>query len=346
MIKILFNPEQIELINSCASIIKKHQGGEICLLFPVKTEFLPQIITETNSVILENAIGSDDDDDYYEDFLQEDFDLPPEDSQEKIILVGVYPKNSKEEVELYKFVDEHSDEIILWVDNHKWSPKLLKHLKLGPDKLKINEELTCLEILASNGYFASKEWLGMEKALIQKNWKHNKARRYLQALEVNQAIDWNWFDGQISNAFIFTDAVYELLSRMKLYSISGLSESYLDMKNKTEKAKQRLNDRNPAFQKAKKLGRAVGSLVLRGEVDHYLDIDEVLNHGVEKYPWLCVISVKQDGETFIFAQSKKIPIRDIISLYKDEFFNPKNCFKILNAEVVTHQNKNNKELKD
>lgn len=348
MIKILYDQESLELVYAVASVTAKHQYKHVCLFIPVNTEFLPHLDLRPKLVKAIKTFdrNDDDDDDYFNDGLvPENNYLLGQSDQDKIILLGLHPKNPQDESAIVEFIDKCSDDITLWIDNHAWPKRLLKYINDVTDKLVLDEELSCLEILAILGYHAPRMWIRDEKAIAIENFKNKRARRYLQALAVSRVIDKNASFPKMSDPFIFSFAVHELLTGYADNLITNLADTYMDMKVKTEKAKQRLSDKNPAFSKAKKMGRSVGCLVIRRELENYLDIEEVLKYGQEKYPWLCIIAANVDGKCMYFARSSKLEIHDILSLYKDVPLDFKSTLRVLNAEVVTHGAERKRNLK-
>ena len=97
--------------------------------------------------------------------------------------------------------------------------------------------------------------------------------------------------------------------------------------------KEMFRDDLPEFQKAKEMGRPVGCLILNEVPEHFF-VEEIIAHGVRKYPWLCLIVFDYNGIRMHECVSEKIAITDIINSYCHDIKNQEEFFRLLNEEVI------------
>src|SRR5680860_253649 len=340
MIRIMYNPSDFANVFSVASILLKHEGikNERCVAIPTKTKEL--LLNSPDALPLQEMYNdskyNEEDDEYNDYFIQTNNYLNNQNQEEKIILVGIHPNNEEEEVILKEFVYLNREKINLWIDDTKWPIKILEYVKSENNNLHIFPELTCYEILLNLKVANNKSWLRTEKAVLNLDLTNKIAKRYLRAISVNKTTGTNLQTKDDFDFYLFMSIVIEIISKIRNPFITALEESFGQMKTMTKRSKEKLTDKNPIFKKAKKLGRPVGSMML-GKVQSYLDINELLEYGLKKYPWLCIVSATINSQNYLFMESKMIPIGDIMSQYSDANPNKKETLKLASVELLKYR---------
>jgi hypothetical protein len=305
---ILYNPSNFELIFSVASILSEYPN-EQCLVIPIK---IKELLKENSDVPSFNEILVD---------------------QEKILLLGLHPNNKEENLIVIDFFDHYRNSIYLWIDNHTWPPGILTYLEGENKKIFVSPDFSCLQILDILNYPVLKTWEKGERAMMNIDLRDKLAFRYIQAMLVNKSIGKNYNQQEYYEFSLFMSIIDEILSGKENSVISELQDSFLDMIAKTNQAKKKLSDNHPIFQQAKKRGRPVGCLMLK-EIDNYLNISHLLNYGTKKFPWLCVLGFTLEGNRHIYAKSKKVLIKEILSSYENIKLDDNTILQIMNAEIV------------
>jgi hypothetical protein len=334
MIKVLYDPFDFTLIFAMSSILWKHEN-EVCIVLPIETKNL--LSFDLNKIFSMSAILDSEND----DFAISSFNLPPDDGQDKLIMLGVHAKNKEEEIILKQFAYDYGEQIMLWVDNNKWNPNLLKFLKQTCSNIIISDKSSCLEKLVNLGYPTYQKWLKADRALENIDLRNDMAKRYIQAMTVNRVIAKNYDNYKDYESRIFMKVVDEILDDEKDYEISSLADLFMDMIVKTTSMRNKFSSKHPIFQKAKKMGRPVGYLNL-GKIKSHVDIRDILEFGLRKFPWLCILVCNLNGQKQMYAKSTKIPIRKILSDYKEIDLSHYERLKIMNTELVKYKAKNQK----
>ena len=344
----MYNPTDFALVFSIASILLKYERFERCIVIPCKTEEL--LLKSPGSLPLHEIYNKfdysdDDSEDYNDYFLETGQYLNQSENGEKIILVGIHPANKQEELIIKEFVYFNNEKIKFWFDDAKWPKKILKFIRSENNNIFINSELTTFGILMSLEMTNNKNWLQAEKAIRRLDLKNETAKRYVQAMLVNRTTGKNYQLQDDFDFYLFMSIVNEIISKAKNPMITELEESFVLMEKKTMRSKQKLTDQNPIFRKAKRLGRPVGSIML-GKVQSYLDIQQLLEYGLKKYPWLCIVSATITNRKYLFMESKIIPIADIMALYGDSNLDKIETLKLANVELLKYnpQRARNKKI--
>ncbi len=327
MLKIFYNPEQPELIFSVAAIMLSTDN-----LYPFS---IPRTASEMHNagpplIVLKERLAEQEDDLEFEEELMELED------EEEYIVVGIHPQEPGDEEILIKFLEKYENNIKLWVDNHEWSPGLAKYFTESTAPTFIDNNCSCLELLARAGYLIPEFWLKSEKALIKADMRNPLAARYFTAMLVNRTIGKNNNQERDYEAQLFLATVDEIISAEKSELISELGEVFQDMIKKTKAIKERLTDKNPIFQRAKAIGRPIGCLLL-DRIDYYLNVEAIINYGAQKFPWLCVLGFYYQDRYRIVFHSEKMPISDLISGYKPAEISIPEMLAIMQEEVLRYK---------
>ncbi|MDI3496399.1 MAG: hypothetical protein PWQ35_420 [Patescibacteria group bacterium] len=314
-----------------ASILLKHETEPI-LLMPIETQYLfdtkfQEVLSKTNFIEFENL------------FLNKFLPLS-EISKNKFIILGLRPENKKEEAIVAKFASDFKKQITLWIDDASWKPDFYNYLRLENQNIIASSDSSCLSKLKTRGYPAPTIWLHADEALQKIDLRNQIARRYAQAMIVNQVIVNNYQNNIESEIRIFELAVKEIIDQQENFEISMLADMFIEMVAQTSILKDKFSDTHPIFRKAKKIGRPVGYLYLKN-MKCNTDIKSIIKLGLEKFPWLCVVIFKLNDKKYIHAKSKFIPINDLLNSYGELEINANETLKLLSAEVVNYKIKNN-----
>jgi hypothetical protein len=311
MIKIFFNPNQWELIFPIAAVLK-NKPNELIIMNPVEpneiNEYqLAEFVNQQKEKILDARaeVG------YIDDpvlLFQ----------KEKIYLFGIHPTNNEDCNHLIKFFENHKNNIRLWFDNHKWNKGILHYVNEYPNKIKVFPNREYLDILKELGCEVSDNWIAAARSITKIDFSNKLADRYLTILSAGTTQDENNFNWTNYYLDSFQLSIEEL--------INGYNDPLLDdMVTEVDKAfeyedkiKKCFIDNHVAFLKAKSAGRPVGYLDL-GEMNPFMDLSCILDYGKKKFPWLVVISYIIDGKKMINADSKKIPVIEVLEKYRDMY---------------------------
>lgn len=330
--KVLYNPDCPELVFAAASIafkILENIGDDSFRFIPVRARDLNKNITSIEDQLNEELekIGE-----------RECLGNGASDTGSlEYFLLGIYPKDREDEMEIATFFDENINRIKLWVDGHCWPENLLKFMRSEPKSVFIDAEKTSLQILSEIGYITSKEWLSIEGAMINSNLDDKLASRYLGAIAVSRlAINSRLVDGYRFAAFV--RIIEEILSGREDTSISLWEKKFYDATESTNMVMDLFRDDYSLFEKAKSMGRPVGYFYLSRGME-FLDVERLMEHGIKEYPWLVVLEIKTDEEMPLRFRSKKIDISKVLRGYSNVDFTNEDILGILNVEVVRYKEK-------
>lgn len=326
MIRIFYNPNELELIFSVASLLlaKSHEEG--IFFMPVATDKL--IKSGPDQMNLFDLDFEDEEDEEDEEFLTE----ASTGQEDKIILLNIYPNNKQEKIDIINFYDRYEKQIMLWLSNRPWDEEILNYFGKNNSKIVVNPEKNCGQILKQLGYPVPDFWLKAENAIINIDMRNHLASRYIRAMLVNKTIGVNSARQSDLELSLFVAAVNELITAQENEAITQLSELFLDMIKEANWAKKHFSVENPIFRQAKKMGRPVGYLAL-DEIDDYFNIEDVLNYGTKKFPWLCVIEFSLNGRSRLALGSQKLPIKQIMEDYSNLNLSTYEVMKLINAEL-------------
>lgn len=338
MITIIYDAYNLSLLFPVASALLKYEAEDNCLILPMETKNLGDRDSFLGIKKFIKRNGDFDDD--YEDkdeFLDDIIYSQGKIGEDKFILLGIYPANEEETTTIVEFFDSNQDKIILWVDSHKWPSGLLKYLKGENKNIFISDEFSVLELMIEQDFVSESRWLRAEKAIQNTNLHNRLAARYIKAMVVSRTEGWNFNRAEDYGYYLFINIVNELINDEKNNIVSKLASSFKDMVLKTSLIKKQISDSHPIFLEAKNKGRPVGSFISNKNIVNYLDIDDIVSYGLKKYPWLCVVSLKLGNTKTIFAKSHKIPIKEIMALYRDVTLTTTETLKIINAELIKYK---------
>lgn len=319
--KIYYNPDRADLIFAAAVIINK-LWGEKGIVIPGKIE---NFLDEKSTL----------DDGYWD---EDDEEHNVQKNKNKIYLLDIGPNDSQEADIIRIFLERHKQEVVFWSDSHNWPDGVLKYLNEDIDCIRLNRNESVLEMLEKFGYESPRLWKKTADSMldVQKLTKDYAALRYIEAFAASCIMSKN--SGQDEMFKTFIQMINELLYGAVNNEITNLADFFYVIKEKTEKAKKMFSENFPIFRTAKKIGRPIGFLNL-GEFRNDVNLGELLEHGIKKFPWLCIITYSIKGLQFSCASSTVFPVeyyindKDIISLIKESA----TVYKLLNAEVIIHK---------
>jgi hypothetical protein len=337
MIKIFFNPNQWDLIFSIAAVLKS-RSNELIIMNPVTPD-------EINEYQLEEFMNQQKEkilDARAEEGLLDDPILLFQ--EEKIYLFGIYPENKEDCVNLVKFFETHKNRIKLWFDNHEWNKGILHYISEYPKKIKVFPNREYLDILQELGCEVSNEWIEAARAVDKVDFTNKLANRYLTILSAGTTQDennLNWTNYYLQD---FQLSVKELIYGENYPELDNILYEVDEAFEYEDRVKKCFIDNHASFLNAKSAGRPIGYLDL-GEINPFISLDDILDYGKKKFPWLAVISYVVNGNKMINADSKKIPIVKILEKYKESYKelagNTELLLKILEKEVLNFSAKTN-----
>ncbi len=314
MKKIIYQKEKIDLALSVATILRNVNENTSSYTIGIDTAELMGVVEACEQIKLE------------EDELV--------DSNSKIILIGIHPRNHREGLIVLDFLEKYGDQVELWIDEAIWPAGLAKYVSQSSRRIFISQEESCLAILKNLGYRFPLAWLKAEKAIKARDASNRLAQRYLIADLMNQNIK-TVFQQQKDEYenFLFASMVDELYLERKNEAIEMLVQEFPFFYVETKKAKRKLDGNYHLFTKARKAGRPIGYFQL-GEVRNIINYSEIIDYGLNFYPWLCILEAQIDGDTVIIIKSAKVAIDEILGMYSEHDLEKKETFKVLEAEII------------
>lgn len=339
MIKILYNPENPELIFSIAVSLMKFKE-KFCFIIPQEIGFLadisPPLIKFVDTMRLLSEEEAEDEADEQEQFM---LSISQENENTKFILLGLHPRQKKDSEAIAYFIDKYEDRILLWVDNHEWPHDIWHFATKNSRQIFIDPEVSCLSILNTLDFPVPEDWLRSERAMINIDLRNDLAARYIKAMLVNKSAGKNYNMEDNYSFLMFVSAINEIITAEENPAISSFEGMFIDMISKTDKIKNELTDDHPIFKKAKQVGRPVGCAILEKPIPDYVNIEAVLDYGIQVFPWLCVIGFTFGDKYRLVFKSKKLPIYQIIESYGPIDLNFAGLLKLINNEIFRYQAK-------
>lgn len=224
MIKIPYDPSYPGLEFSIATVLAKLQASRtengLRKLSDIFSMATPNYLVEP-CVLLKYEINDALPESNREDKLEEDY------QENKIVLVGIHPKSNTESRKVLDFFDKYKDNILLWVDDHKWPKDLAEYLRVFSNNVVfIDETSSCLNILKNQGFFVPDNWLVAEKNM--KNFKAGDplSERFLSSFNALK----NLSDDDGFKFAIFQSIVYEILFNKKSENVDVLIDGLNNLK--------------------------------------------------------------------------------------------------------------------
>ncbi len=326
MIHILVNPDYPELVFAVAAFIsniKQEYYSEQCLIMPFEPKGLNKdlaAVQEEFDKKLLTVIGNT------------HFNGRANCSGDKYVLFGIYPKDEADAREIAFFFDKNSDNILGWFDDHIWPDNLLSFLYSQSQLICINPEFSCLQGLKRIREIKD-EWLLAEEAMIQKNINNALAGRYLKSFLMIENLQGPEDNNEVEKFVLFNSIVIELISGQENFGLTAGEREFNEVMGKASLWAENFSDQHPIFSEAKRRGRSVGCLVLN-QVEDYFDAGAVMDKGLEKFPWLCILSYKIGKRNFVAYASKYLPIHDLVKDYEAAKLDFLKLLQKLNEEVL------------
>ena len=327
MIKILYDPGHPELIFA-ASVVLLNIGetypDEAYCLIPIKAQDLnKEESLITDQLAKDMAVVMKEDCSFM--FTAEGVD--------HYVLLGIHPESQEDERKIYDFFEKKEKNLYLWVDGHVWPKNLSDVLQSQSEVIHLIPNVTCLEILEKNSYVVFPGAIAAEKATTKLDMRNPLACRYLKVFISGRSLGVNMNIPESCAYFAFISSVDEIVENKENTGLSMMVEAAYTMIEEADAVRENFVDDFPEFQKAKEMGRPVGCLLL-GKVGEYFCVEEVLEYGIKKYPWLCVVGFFVDEIYLFHFASEKIPITEIVEAYSPDIQSREEFFRILNSEIV------------
>lgn len=327
MLKVIYLPEHQELIYAVSIALLNTEDkylDDSYSLIPKRAKDLNKEDEKLTNMIVNDIT----------DIVGEDYSgLFHSEQKDYYILVGIHPETEKDYSKIYNFFEKNENEIILWIDWHEWPENLANFLKSQSDKIHIDKTKTPLQILEAIGYDVIADDLISEEAMIRTDMTNDNANRYWKIYLSARALGLNNNKLESLAYFSFLASVAEIIANEENKSLSEMVKAFNEMTEEAIRLENEFSDELPVFQKAKEMGRPVGCLIL-DDVSDYFFLEEIIGHGVKKYPWLCIVIFNYNGIRMYNCASEKIAISEIIKNYCPDISRQEEFFKILNEEVI------------
>lgn len=275
---ILCNYSEPSLIFAMATILR-HSPEEIEII-PVDTQELDQ-----DPQMLQTIVGD----------------------SEEIYLLNIGPRRVADQLLVLAFLEEYDRKIILNIDNfpgHIWHQAVSSYGKSAGINITLKGP-SSLEVLSQLGYQSPAAWKSSEAAF---NSNAQALRRNASALRFGSAYFVSNITGRkpgLDPNYIkhfFRSAVDELLIGRKNNLIEYFSEAWPKVVSYSRAAKKSFSGDHPLFGRAKKAGRPIGYLGL-GEIPEYADLEDIMEYGEKKFPWLSILNYSFQGKERILMSS-------------------------------------------
>ncbi|MFA6416823.1 MAG: hypothetical protein WCW61_01375 [Patescibacteria group bacterium] len=338
MIKIYFNPSYPELIFSIAAIMRSLSEKHLISLIAAT----PWEIDCNENILKKNIFN------YAENLIEEVALLDEENgtdevpkvyqelsSTEKIYLLNICPTCPEDNINLISFLDRHRQDIELWTSApENWSPGALAYLRSeNSEKIIIDGERRCLEILKDIGIVVQEDWREAAKEFVAENARNRLAARYLASLAAACIIDNNGFEKGAQNYFnTLAMAANEIWSGIRDAEIDQLVIDFVEADEEMKKVKELLKTGNQYFLKAQAAGRPIGYLDLK-DLKKTFNLLDLLECGSEEYPWLFIVSCTIGDQRILNLASKELP-QEILKKYQQEYEEASSLLLLLEAEVI------------
>lgn len=340
MIKIYFNPSYPELIFSIAAIMRSFSEKHLISLIAAT----PWEIDNNENILKKNIFN------HFENLIEEVALLDEENGTdevpkvyqelsdaEKIFLLNICPACPGDNTNLISFFERHRQDIELWTGApENWNPGALAYLRgENSEKIIIDEKRRCLEILKDLGLDIPQDWQEAAKEFVAENVDNRLAARYLASLAAACIIDNNSFEKGAQNYFnTIALAANEIWSGIRDSEIDQLVIDFVEADEEMKKIKESLKTGNQYFLKARAAGRPIGYLDLK-DLKKTFNLIDLLEYGVEEYPWLFIVACTIGGQNLLNLASKELPQEILKKYQQDQDY--KEAFPLLillEAEVI------------
>jgi hypothetical protein len=342
---IFFNPNRIDTVFLAAMAFRKKGSGTD--IIPVTPSMMRNWTEKINGQVAamkeeeereENLEGLEEELIKRERMVELDkISLEINSQKNEFFLLGLGPDNPEEADDLLSFFAEHKDEIVFWVDDHKWPEATVKYIN-EERKILFTEENPTL----SEKYIMPAGWQEARRAILNHDLTNRLARRCLTALGTTITVQKKLADeDDMLITFVFVSIMEELLQNEDNPDVTHWEELFYDLALVTEEAEKNISGDSQYFQRAKEMGRPIGYLKLN-RVSELLDLEEIVKYGLRKFPWLFVIeySHRSQEATHLIGASRRINVQRLLQKYSEEVTPEEiiNFYKDLEEEVIsTHE---------
>lgn len=262
-------------------------------------------------------------------------DSPPE-NDEDVYIFNIRPSTIPEIKSAIEFINQHENQIEAWFDKKNWNSGLVEMINKKREIVLLYEEpspLNCLELI---GYSIPKNWLHYANLMAHPtDWrKESLTNYYWRAFKVSTLYNREEADPKAEDLGIFFhEAAAELALNIPAPRVKKYAALYNLVVKNTKRAKARISA-SPTFHGLTRTpDKQVGYGDL-GEIDLNIDLDEVVEEGKRRFPWLCVLQYAYDGHQYTSVFSAKMKIKKLLEIKHNTFEMPKeNALRMLQAEI-------------
>lgn len=272
-------------------------------------------------------------------YLEDEDRMPINTGGISLYLINIGPQHNEDMPNLVAFMERHEADIAWWLDTqHDWLPAELHYMNQYREIIKWQRGITPLQLLERYKCHSPRYWKEAEAALMSDNPDilngNSLAVRYLGASYVASIIGNNLRDSNFY-LFYFLASVQELIYSRPNMDVVSLANLFPKAVKETNKAKLKFSDSSIFFRQAKKIGRPVGYVNL-GEMPNFINVQDILAYGYKRFPWLCVVKYRIQGQERMEVGSAKLDIVPIIKEHVADKIDNKTLVRLLNAEVVRY----------
>ena len=262
-------------------------------------------------------------------------DSPPKDD-ESVYIINIRPTTIPEIKGAIEFINRHENQIDAWFDKQNWNQGLVEMINKKREIILLYEEpspLNCLELI---GYSIPKNWIRLANLMAHPtDWKNEHLTNYYwRAFKVSTLYTREETEPKAEDLGIFfQEAAGELALNIPAPRIKKYAALYDLVVKNTKRAKTKISS-SPNFNGLSRTpDKQVGYGDL-GEIDLNIDLDEVVEEGKRRFPWLCVLQYNNDGRQYTSVFSAKMKIRKLLEIKSNTFEMPKeNALRMLQAEI-------------
>jgi|GEM_PF-1686712 len=229
-------------------------------------------------------------------------------SGEDAYVLNLYPKNDSEKNQLKQFFKDYGGQIEFWFDNHPWDKEQIDNFNHDKNIIYCYRGPSCLEIMLELSYEPQLDWFDLALQLAHpEDWKKNKlTRRYRRAYYAAKICSQNLRTDDVADFFKL--AAQELAFNIPMEMSQAWFNDYEIIQKNTQLAKNKVGLSSPVIGLENNSGEKIGYADL-GEVNHLIDLNEVIATGREKFPWLFVLQYGYADQEYTGIFSKKFKVR-------------------------------------
>lgn len=260
---------------------------------------------------------------------------PPEDDEFAYIF-NIRPTSITDIKITLEFVSRHEDNLEFWFDKQPWNSGLVKMINKKREIILLREKSSPLKCLELIGFPIPENWIRLADLMSHPvDWeKEHLTNYYWRAHKVSTLYNREEVEPQEKDSEIFFyEAAGELALNIPAPRVKKYADLYDLVVKNTKRAKARISS-GPNFNGLTRTpDKQVGYGDL-GEIDLNIDLDEVVEEGKRRFPWLCVLQYSYDGRQYTSVFSDKMKVKKLLEIKHNTFeMEKENALRMLQAEI-------------